>query len=240
MSFFDFTSLNDPIPHGLTLIERIVPILILAIILTLLIKNREALKTNKYEKQTRIILASLMMFGELSYMSWNLYHSQYGRVDFFSTLPFHLCSYAIWGLMYALITKNRTVYNYVFVFGIISVLALLFPNVNHGVNSFRYYQLYFSHSMILVSIIYMYEAYDFYPKLLDLKKSFIFLQIIIILSILVNILTGSDFLFIGPGNKPIDFAWEWPWHMIEYEIVMFLFYTGTYFYIKKLLKKEMD
>lgn len=239
MSFFAYTSLEDPVFHGLTIFERILPIIILIIIIVLLIQYKQFIIRCKKEKMIRYSLASLMLLGELSYMVWNYYHSQYGRVDFFSTLPFHLCSYAIWGIMFSLYLNSKKLYNYVFVFGIISVLALLFPNLNHGLNSFRYYQLYFSHSLILITIIYQYEVHGYFPKFIDLKKSFILLQIIIILSLIINIITGSEFLYIGPGNKPIDFAWDWPWHMIEYEFVMILFFTGTYLYLKQILKKEM-
>ncbi len=240
MKFFDYTSLQDEIVHGLTIFERVLPLLILALILFLIIKYADRLRSSRYEKSIRYAIGILMLIGELSYMIWNYYHSQFGRVDFFSTLPFHLCSYAIWGLMVVTFTKNKTLYNVVFVFAVIGVLALLFPNLNHGLNSFRYYQLYFSHSMIFIALIYMYKVFDFYPKKKDLKQSFIVLQIIIVLSLIVNIVFDAEFLYIGPGNKPIDFAWEWPWHMIEYELIMLLFYFGTFLYLKKLLHKNMD
>jgi hypothetical integral membrane protein (TIGR02206 family) len=240
MNFFDYTSLEDEVFHGLTLFERFLPLLILSFIIFVIIKYAGNLKTQKFEPLIRYALGSLMLIGELSYMIWNYYHSQYGRVDFFSTLPFHLCSYAIWGLMFVTFTKSKKLYNTVFVFSVIGVLALLVPNLNHGFNSFRYYQLYISHSLLYITLIYLYKVLDYYPRKSDLKKSFLVLQVIIVLSLIVNIVFNSEFLFIGPGNKPIDFAWDWPWHMIQYEFIMFLFYTGTYFYLKNILHKDMD
>lgn len=240
MNFFDYTSLEDIIPHGLTLLERIVPLLLLAVIIYLLIHYKDRLQNISQTRIIDIVLGSMMLFGELSYMAWNFYHSQFDRVNFFSTLPFHLCSYAIWGTMITLFFKVDKVYKTVFVFSVISILALLFPNLNHGINSFRYYQLYFSHSLILISLVYLYSVKGYKPTKKDLKDSFIILQIIIVISLIVNVTTNSEFLFIGPGNKPIDFAWEWPWHMIQYEIVMVLFYLGVYYYLSNLLKQKMD
>lgn len=240
MNFFDFTSLDDEVVHGLTLFERVLPLILLAAILFVIIKYAKNLKGKKYEPVIRYVLGSLMIVGELSYMIWNLYHSQYGRVDFISTLPFHLCSYAIFGLMFVMFTKNRKIYNTVFVFSIMAVLALLLPNVNHGLNSFRYYQLFMSHSLIFITLIYMYKVFDYYPKKQDFKESFMVLQAIVVVMLIVNITLGTEFLFIGPGNKPVDFAWDWPWHMIQYEVLMLLFYFGTYFYLKKVLHKKMD
>lgn len=237
MNFFDYTSLDDPILHGLTLFERVLPILILIIILFVLIKYKNSiLKTRVFD----IILASMMLLGELSYMLWNLYHSQYDRVDFFSTLPFHLCSYAIWGTLFSLYANNYKIFKLIFPFSIISVLALFFPNLNHGFNSFRYYQLFYSHSLILISFIYIYTVKGIKPIKKDFVMSFITLHVIIVVSLITNIIMKSDFLYIGPGNKPIDFAWDWPYHMIQYEAVMVLFYLGMYYYLKKILKQKMD
>lgn len=240
MNFFDYTSLEDSVVHGLTLFERILPLLILSLILFLIIKFTDQIRNCSFERVIRIVIAALMLIGELSYMVWNYYHAQYDRVVFYDTLPFHLCSYAIWGLMIVLIFENKRVYKTVFVFGIISVLALLFPNLNHGFNSFRYYQLFFSHSFIMISMVYLYRVHSYYPNKKDLIISFYVLQVIIVLSLVVNIIFGTSFLYIGPGNKPIDFAWEWPWHMIEYEFLMILFYISTYFVLKKGLHKKMD
>ncbi len=228
MNFFDYTSLDDTIPHGLTFLEKVAPILLLILLIFLIYKFQDLIKNYKHEKRIRLTIATMMMIGELAYMIWNFTHSLQGDVRFITTLPFHLCSYAIWGLAFVLYTRNKTVYNYVFVFGVVSVLALIFPNVNHGFNSFRYYQLFYSHGLLMLALVYMYKIHGFYPNKLDLIKSFILLQIIIVYSIIGNIILNTDFLFIGPGNKPIDFAWDWPWHMIEYEIVMGIVYYLVY------------
>jgi hypothetical integral membrane protein (TIGR02206 family) len=234
MNFFEYTSLDDTISHGLTLIERIAPLVILIIIIFLIYNYQEKLKNFKNEKIIRYILAGLMIFGEISFITWNFIHSLNGDVRFINTLPLQLCSYAIIGLIITLILCNKKVYNYVYIFGVVSFLALLFPNLNHGVNSFRYYQLYFSHSLLMIALFYMYKIHGFYPKKDDLIKSFVFLQILIVISLILNVILNTDFLFIGPGNKPIDFAWDWPGHMIQYEFFMVVVYFIFYKILKKL------
>ncbi|MBU1020781.1 MAG: TIGR02206 family membrane protein [Firmicutes bacterium] len=240
MDFFAYTSLEDAIPHGLTMLERLLPIVILFIILFLI--RKFAIKINDYQKEhiVRYVLAIMMLIGEAGFLIWNYIHSLHDEVRFIDTLPLQLCSYAIWALAFILIFKSKKVYNYIFVFGIVSVLALTFPNLNHGFNSFRYYQLYYSHSLLVIALYYMYRVHGFYPKKTDLIKSFILLQIIIVYSIILNIIFGTAFLFIGPGNKPIDFAWDWPWHMIEYEAGMALVYYIFYLIFKQKEKLEMN
>lgn len=233
MKFFDYTSLDDSIVHGLTIIERLLPILLLLTAVIFIFKYHNQIKSYKYERQIRYIVGGLMLLGELSYMIWNYIHSLSDQVYFISTLPFHLCSYAIWGLMIVMFTLNKKIYNFVFIFAIVGVLALVFPNLNHGFNSFRYYQLYFSHSLLIISLFYLYKVHNFYPRKKDLISSFVLLQIIIIVSIFVNITLDTEFLFIGPGNKPIDFAWEWPWHMIEYELGMALVYYIAFIILRR-------
>lgn len=234
MGFFDYTSLDDNVLHGLTLIERLIPIIILGFILFLIFKNYDSIKNYKQEKKIRYALGTLMFLGELAFLSWNFIHSLSNQVYFIGTLPFQLCSYAIWGIAFVMFTGNIKIYNYVFIFAFTGILALIFPNLNHGLNSFRYYQLYFSHSLVLIGAIYLYKVHDYYPNKKELINSFVFLQILIVLSLLVNILLQTDFLFIGPGNKPIDFAWDWPWHMIEYELGMILVYYITYRILRKI------
>lgn len=239
MKFFDYTSLNDLVSHGLTLFERLLPLLILGILIFLIYKYQEVLKHHKHAQRLPILIGSLMLLGEVSFLIWNFLHSLNGDVRFITTLPLQLCSYAIWGLAYVMFTKNRTVYNYLFIFSIVSVLALLFPNLNHGFNSFRYYQLYFSHSLLILALFYLYKVYDFYPKKKDLIKSFILLQVVIVYSLILNIIFETDFLFIGKNNKPIEFAWDWPWHMIEYEIFMFIIYYIFYRILRRIKTAEI-
>jgi|GEM_PF-3580612 len=238
MNFFDYTSLEDAIPHGLTLIEKITPIIILFFAIYIIYKYQDKIRNSSKEKFIRYTIAGMMLLGEISYMTWNFIHSLDDQVRFIGTLPLHLCSYAIFGLMFVLVTKSQKVYNYIYIFGIVSALALIFPNVNHGFNSFRYYQLFFSHSLLMIALVYMYKIHNFYPKKQDLVKSFILLQIIIVFSLAINILLDTSFLFIGPGNKPIDFAWDWPLHMIQYEVVMFVIYYLFYTILKKIKGQE--
>ena len=236
MNFFDYTSLDDSIVHGLTFFERILPIVLLVLTLTFIFRFHHNIKTHKNEKLIRYIIGTLMLIGEFSFITWNFIHGLSNRVYFIGTLPLQLCSYAIWGLAFVMFTQNKKVYNYVFMFAITGVLALIFPNLNHGFNTFRYYQLYFSHSLLLISVIYMYKVHDFYPTKKDLINSFYFLQILIVFSLILNVILDTDFLFIGPGNKPIDFAWDWPYHMIQYELGMFVAFLIAYLVLKKVKK----
>lgn len=228
MKFFDYTSLQDEVTHGLTLIERSIPIIILTTLIFILIKNRNRIIKYKYEPLIRYSIGILMLMGELAFITWNFVHSLDGEVRFIETVPLQLCSYAIFGMMYAIVFLDKKVYNYVFIFAVVSFLAYLFPNLNHGFNSFRYYQLYFSHGLLMIALFYLSKVHGFYPNKKEFIHSFIFLQLIIFYSILLNIILQTDYLFIGPGNKPIDFAWNWPWHMIQYELFFIIMYYIFY------------
>lgn len=234
MTFFDYTSLTDEVQHGLTLLERLLPVIVLFIFIFLIYKYKDTLRNYKNEHKIRYVFGSLMLIGELSFIIWNFTHSLNGEVRFINTLPLQLCSYAIWGLAFVMFTKSKRVYTTVFIFSIVSVLALIFPNLNHGFNSFRYYQLYFSHSLLILALIYLYKVHGLYPNKKDFINSFIVLQVIIVYSLILNAILDTDFLFIGEGNKPIDFAWDWPLHMIQYELFMIFIYYLFYRILKKV------
>ena len=76
--------------------------------------------------------------------------------------------------------------------------------------------------------------HDFYPSKKGFIESFIFLQILIVISLILNVILTTDFLFIGPGNKPIDFAWDWPGHLLQYEAFMIVIYYTFYKVIGKV------
>lgn len=234
MGFFDYTSLEDLEVHGLTLFERIMPVLIIIGIIVLIYKFQNVIKESKQERFIRIVFGLLMFLGELAFIIWNFTHSLDGSVRFIDTLPLQLCSYAIWGLAIVMFTKNKWIFTTVYMFAVVSVLALIFPNLNHGVNSFRYYQLYYSHGLLLIALFYLYKIHDFYPNKKEFINSFIVLQIVIVYSLILNAILNTDFLFIGQGNKPIDFAWDWPMHMIQYELFMIIIYFIFYRVIKKI------
>ena len=234
MGFFDYTSLEDELVHGLTLVERLIPVLLIVLIIVLIYRYQDFFKNFKQEKNIRITLAILMVIGEFAYYGWNIYHHIQGNVRYITTAPLHLCSYAIWGLIIVLLTKKKWVFTTVYMFAVVSVLALVFPNLNHGFNSFRYYQLYYSHGLLIITLFYLYKIHDFYPNKKEFINSFLVLQVIIVYSLILNVILDTDFLFIGPGNKPIDFAWDWPLHMIQYEVVMFVLYYIFYRTIKQI------
>lgn len=234
MNFFDYTSLEDSVVHGLTLVERIVPIVLLGILIFLIYKYHDQIRNYKNENIIRYIFGVMMLIGEVAFLTWNYVHSLNGDVRFITTLPLHLCSYAIWGLAFVMFTKNKKIFTVVYIFAIVGILAMFFPNLNHGFDSFRYYQLFYSHTLLMLALIYLYKVHDFCPNKKELIESFIVLQIIIVYSLILNVILRTDFLFIGPGNKPIDFAWDWPWHMIQYEAVMIIVYYVFYRILKRV------
>ena len=106
MNFFDYTSLNDEVLHGLTLIERLLPLVVLILLVVGIYKYQDNIRDFKYENRLRYIFGGLMILGEIAFLLWNYIHSLNDDVRFITTLPLQLCSYAIWGLAFVMFTKK--------------------------------------------------------------------------------------------------------------------------------------
>lgn len=149
-------------------------------------------------------------------------------------LPFHLCSALVWLCTYMLISKNRTIYEFAYLIGIAGALqAVLTPDLGQYASPhFRYFQVFLSHGLIIISALYMTLVEDFHPTWQSVKRVAIYGNIYLLFVFLLNLIIDSNYLFVA--HKPetaslLDVLPPWPYYILIVELLaavfILLFYT---------------
>lgn len=140
----------------------------------------------------RMILIALLVFLEITY---HIHNWTYPRFS----VPLHICSFAVFMNIVLLITKKYKVFEYAFFFGVLGgSMALAFPNsLGYTYMNFRYYHFILLHSIIVLTPLYFYKAYDYrinYHTLIKVFKSTVVMAIAIYL---FNGLFDQNYWFIS-------------------------------------------
>jgi hypothetical integral membrane protein (TIGR02206 family) len=116
-------------------------------------------------------LKYFLAFGLIAQiLAFNLFHIIRGSYDIYRYLPLHLCTLSAFLAPFALLTKNRVISNLLLFWGLIpAFLAILFPDMgsSEGILTFRFWEFFLSHILIVLSAFYISIHSDLLFKLRD-------------------------------------------------------------------------
>lgn len=181
---------------------------------------RSAMQTDERTRRVqRYALAVVVLLNELA---WHLWHWYIGVWSVEIMLPFHLCSVLVYLSAFVLITKNYTGYEFIYFMGLAGAAqALITPDAGiYGFPHFRFFQLFVSHGIIVITALYMTFVYHYRPTWQSLARVLIGMNIYMVFVGLLNWRLGSNYMFIA--HKPytpslIDFLGPWPWYIVSLE-----------------------
>lgn len=165
--------------------------------------------------------------------SWHLWNVVNGTWTVDTLLPLHMCSVMIWLAGYMLVTKNETIYPFVYFLGIGGALqAVLTPESGiYGFPHFRYLQTFTNHSLLIMAGIWMTVAEGFRPTWKSLLRVMVVANIYMAIVFFINMGLGSNYLFIN--RKPdtasvIDMLPAWPFYIPFLELIGLVTFTLLY------------
>ena len=177
--------------------------------------------------------------------SWHIWKLAIGEWTIQEMLPLHMCSVLIWLTGYMLITRNYSIYEFVYFLGIGGALqALLTPDVGiYGFPHFRYIQTFMSHGLLVSAGIYMTVVEGFRPTWGSIKRIFIIANIYMAIVFVINMIIGSNYLMINhkpPMATIMDLLPAWPYYIPWLEVLALLTCLILYipFIIKDLMGKK--
>jgi hypothetical integral membrane protein (TIGR02206 family) len=195
----------------------------LAVVLALnlaLIRFRHALKPAG-RAGVRYGLALVLLVNETLYHVWHLVTNRWTLQEM---LPFHLCTILVYLSAFMLVTHKTTLYPFLYFLGIgAASQALLTPNAGQwGFPHFRFFQAMISHGAIVAAAVYMTVIAGCRPRLRDVVKIAIGMNLYMVVVQGVNMLVGSNYLWIA--RKPdiptlIDHLGPWPWYIFSMQVV---------------------
>jgi hypothetical integral membrane protein (TIGR02206 family) len=181
-------------------------------------------------------LALILWGNEISWHYWNY---AVGRWTVQTMLPLHLCSVLVWVGALMLVTKNYSIYEFMYFLGIGGALqAILTPDLGiYGFPHFRFFQTFISHGLIITSSIYMTVVEGFRPTWRSLVRVAVWMNVYMVIVYFINSAIGSNYLMIN--GKPltpsiIDLMPPWPIYILYLEVLGFI--TFILLYIPFLIK----
>jgi hypothetical integral membrane protein (TIGR02206 family) len=214
----------------------------LAALLALLLLNIGLLRfkntPGNIRRKLRLSMAIVIWLAETSWQVWNLFS---GHWSIQYMLPLNLCSALIWlsGLM--LITRNYTLYEFIYFLGIGAAFQyLMTPDLGiYGFPHFRYFQTFLSHGLLLTSGVYMTTVEGFRPTWKSMLRVAFWINLYMAVIYPLNVLIGSNYLMINgklATASLLDLLPPWPIYILYMEAIGVLTILILYlpFFIKDL------
>ncbi|MBP0000115.1 MAG: TIGR02206 family membrane protein [Cyanobacteria bacterium SID2] len=215
-------------------------IVCLANLSLLLLRSRRYRKLRVYVGYGLVIL---LIASEAAWQIWNLWT---GRWSIETMLPLELCGAMTYISALALVTQNTVLYPLCYFLGIGgAIAALLTPAIGmYGFPHFVFVQTFVNHGSIVTTGFYVAIVERYRPKFKDILQLFIGFNIYAAVVGLINILLGSNYLFLA--RKPesptlFDMLPPWPWYLLHCEALVFLVFLFLYlpFAVQNIFCKKL-
>lgn len=197
--------------------------------LLLLYSCRRWLQRPSRSRTGRYVLAGILILCELSLNVWYIWGN---RFDVRDTLPLELCSISLYLCVFMLLFKSRFIFQIVYFTGIGGALqAILTPALSYPYPHFRFIEFFLAHIAIILAALYMVWVEGFRPTLKSVGITMIFLNILLVLILFINHLTGGNYMFLS--HKPetaslMDFLGPYPWYIVSLETVACILFLLLY------------
>ena len=184
-------------------LNHILPMLLIIVGVILIYRYRVQLRNSKHEKTIRYGLAILAIITEVGFQVWQMVH---GRWDFAESLPLHLCRLTNYLGIYVMFTKDKRVFEIAYFWSLAGVVSVLFPDILHGPDRYRYYHFMLSHILFFFNFMYLLFVSELPLTFRSFKKSFIslFLLATVVIIPINNIFNVNYMYLLYPADTPFS------------------------------------
>lgn len=221
--------------------QQLLPILI-AVLFSVFFINYAKHKLNAIQQKNALHIFAC--FISLIVIVFHAHKFSLGGYNLSTDLPLYLCS--LLGLIIPIFTYYRKFWMYeVLLFWIIggTLQAVITPDIPLGFPSFDYFRYWVVHLGLLIVIFYATFVFSMRPKLKSVFKSFLALQVYIIIMVVINKILGANYFYLN--EKPesaslLDYFGDWPWYIVVVQIIVIPLFLLIYlpFYITSKRKKK--
>ncbi len=167
-----------------------------------------------------------------NWLSYQIYRVQSGFWSIQFDLPLELCNWAVFFTAIALWTQRLWMAELAY-FWVMSgsIHGVITPDIHEPFPHFTYVTFMIGHSGLVWSAIYLVGGLKVQPQPGAIKRAFWASQVYFVLAILVNALVGSNYGYLKEkpmGGSFLDLLHEWPYYLIELELIGILSYSLVY------------
>jgi len=162
-------------------------------------------------------------------------------------LPFHLCHIALLASTIALYNKNKILFESAYFWGVgASFQAIITPDMNDFDNNFSLLTYYLHHALIIAHVLYLIVVEKMRCRKGSIFRTMVITNLFAAVIYPINLVIGgkSNYMFLinkPPVNNPLLIG-EWPWYILNLEIIVILYIGLLYipFFLKNLKSAELD
>ena len=220
--------------------EHLFPIGLAIIIAGILIRYARTISS---ESQQRLIHC-IAIFISLTVLAFHVFSMLTTDYNVRADLPLYLCS--LLGILIPIFTYYRKYWMFeILVFWIIAgtIQGVITPDIAEGFPSLDYFRYWIVHLGLLIVIFYTIFVFKLKPKLKSVFKSFLALQVYVILIIVINYFLDANYFYLN--RKPesasvLDYFGDWPYYIIVGQLIIIPLFLLIYlpFYISEVKKKN--
>lgn len=186
----------------------------------------------------------------LNYITWVILEIIAGTFDHKLHLPVHLCRFTNLMIPLIMVWRSYFAYEILFFWGFSGMIQASFtPDIAAGFPHFQYFRFWVGHQGVILALVYATVVYEIRPTFKSLVKSFIGLNIFLLVAVMVNLLLDANYFWIC--GKPVDHLGNaiptlldhmgpWPWYILTGEFValahFLLAYSPFYFMNRRKVK----
>lgn len=147
-------------------------------------------------------------------------------------LPLHLCSFLAIILPALSYTRKYLLYEVLLFLILAGTLQSLVTPSEYNYLNFIYFRYWFVHAGLVIFMLYATIVYGMRPTIKSVFKSFVGMQVYMVLMIILNYMIGSNYFY--TNRKPdattlLDVFGDWPQYIFVVEIIIIPFFLLIYF-----------
>jgi len=158
---------------------------------------RDKIRNYKHERTIAKTYAIVALLLEFSLYTWYVANGEWSWVH---NLPIGLCGITLYIGIVSLYFKKYKLFavGYFWTWG--AIASVLFPDILHSYDRFRFYQFMFGHMSFFFMYLYMIFVYKWYPTWNDWKRSCITLTSIVVILIITSNVINENFMYMLNGD----------------------------------------
>jgi len=195
--------------------------------------------SKKQNRKTQSIIGNIMAFSIcFTVILGTLVKLYKGNFNPQEDLPLHLCSFLALVVPFLSVTKKFLYYEIFFFLILAGTLqSLITPDESNYLN-FPFFRYWFVHAGLVIFMFYATFIYKMKPTLRSVGKSFLGMQIYMLLMFVLNYFLDSNYFY--TNRKPnaataLDFFGDWPQYIFVVEVLVIPYFLLIYlpFYLTR-------
>ncbi len=161
-----------------------------------------------------------------------------GEFNYQEDLPLHLCSFLGLSAPLLSITKKLVYYEVFFFLVLAGTLQSVITPDEYNYLNFPFFRYWFVHAGLVIFMMYATFVYKMKPTIKSVGKSFLGMQIYMLLMFVLNYFLGSNYFY--TNRKPdaatlLDLLGDWPQYVFVVELIVIPYFLLIYlpFYLTR-------